>query len=344
MDAKTPATPLETLVDTPRPSRDEAEAAVRTLIAWAGDDPNRPGVLETPKRVVDAYGEFFRGYEQDAGEILNRVFEETGGYQDIVLMRDIPFYSHCEHHMVPFIGKAHIAYYPGAGLVGIWRRNWLRAGPPCCWRQSIIAWRCEASRRLVSRRLRRPLVESSQPIKQSKTVFWDSCARARFVLQRPPRRADIMTIDQSSVFALPTSHEEIEEGTVLMPAFGPDGLIAAIVTDADSGDVVMLAWMNAEALSKTIATGEGWYWSRSRQELWHKGATSGHVQTVSEMRIDCDQDAVLIKVHTAGTGANCHTGRKSCFYRSVPIGDAATAPLAFTGETPLFDPKKVYGA
>ncbi len=146
-------------------------------------------------------------------------------------------------------------------------------------------------------------------------------------------------------FAAPGSHHEVEEGLSLMPRFGADGLIAAIVVDDASGDVVMVAWMNAEALARTIETGEGWYWSRSRQELWHKGGTSGHVQTVTEMRVDCDQDAILIRVTTAGTGANCHTGRKGCFYRRVPIGQPATPALSleWTGDEPLFDPHKVYG-
>lgn len=102
-----------------RPSRTEAEAAVRTLIAWAGDDPAREGLRETPKRVTKAFREFYCGYEQDPAEILDRVFDETGGYDDFVLVRDIPFYSHCEHHMVPFIGKAHIAYFPDGGVVGL---------------------------------------------------------------------------------------------------------------------------------------------------------------------------------------------------------------------------------
>ena len=102
-----------------RPSRDEAEAAVRTLIAWAGDDPSREGLLETPARVTKAFGEFFAGYEQDAGTVLSKTFRDVGGYDDIVLVRDIPFNSHCEHHMVPFIGKAHIAYLPHDGVVGL---------------------------------------------------------------------------------------------------------------------------------------------------------------------------------------------------------------------------------
>lgn len=145
------------------------------------------------------------------------------------------------------------------------------------------------------------------------------------------------------LFALPGSHEAVEEGLALTPHFGADGLIAAVVVDDESGDVVMVAWMNAEALSRTIETREGWYWSRSRQELWHKGATSGHLQTVTDIRIDCDQDAVLLRVRTAGTGANCHTGRKGCFYRRVKTSADATGPaLEFTGDEPLFDPKAVY--
>ena len=102
-----------------RPSREEAEAAVRTLIAWAGDDPDREGLVNTPRRVVKAYEELFSGYVHDATEVLNVTFKDVGGYQDMVLLRDIPFYSHCEHHMVPFIGKTHIAYYPVHGVVGI---------------------------------------------------------------------------------------------------------------------------------------------------------------------------------------------------------------------------------
>lgn len=102
-----------------RPSREEAEAAVRTLIAFAGDDPGREGLIETPARVVRAYEEFYAGYGQDPAEVLGRTFKEVGGYDDIVLMRDIRFASHCEHHMVPFTGKVHAAYYPTAGVVGL---------------------------------------------------------------------------------------------------------------------------------------------------------------------------------------------------------------------------------
>jgi GTP cyclohydrolase I len=103
----------------PRPSRDEAEAAVRTLIAYAGDDPAREGLLDTPRRVVKAYDELFAGYRECPAEVLDRTFSETGGYDDLVLVRDIAFHSHCEHHMMPFFGKAHLAYVPVDQVVGL---------------------------------------------------------------------------------------------------------------------------------------------------------------------------------------------------------------------------------
>ncbi len=102
-----------------RPTRQEAEAAVRTLLAWAGDDPGREGLRDTPRRVVEAYEELFGGYAGDPDEALARVFREVEGYSDIVVVRDIPFVSHCEHHIAPFFGKAHIGYYPRGGAVGL---------------------------------------------------------------------------------------------------------------------------------------------------------------------------------------------------------------------------------
>ncbi len=102
-----------------RPSREEAEQAVRTLIAWAGDDPARDGLIDTPDRVVDAYDEFFSGYSKDADAILSRTFEEAAGYDDMVILRSIDIHSHCEHHMIPFIGTAHIAYLPSERVVGL---------------------------------------------------------------------------------------------------------------------------------------------------------------------------------------------------------------------------------
>lgn len=105
--------------DIERPTCEQAEEAVRTLIAWAGDDPTREGLKGTPKRVVNAYREFFKGYEECPVEVLSRTFEDVGGYDDIVMLRDIELQSHCEHHIVPIIGKAHVAYYPSRAVVGI---------------------------------------------------------------------------------------------------------------------------------------------------------------------------------------------------------------------------------
>ena len=105
--------------DVQRPSEEEAKAAVRTLIAWAGDDPDREGLKDTPKRVIKAFREFFAGYDEDPRAALSRTFEDVGGYDDIVMLRDIEFASHCEHHMVPFIGRCHIAYLPDDKVVGI---------------------------------------------------------------------------------------------------------------------------------------------------------------------------------------------------------------------------------
>ncbi len=121
MDAvlKKPVATADREVTLNRPSREEAEEAVRTLIAWAGDDPARAGLKDTPSRVVNAYNEFYSGYDQNAADVLDRTFEDLGSYDDIVVVRDIPFYSHCEHHMVPFIGRAHVAYYPSDSVVGL---------------------------------------------------------------------------------------------------------------------------------------------------------------------------------------------------------------------------------
>jgi phosphoribosyl-AMP cyclohydrolase len=124
------------------------------------------------------------------------------------------------------------------------------------------------------------------------------------------------------------STQEREEGCRLSPKFDANGLLTCVTTDAHSGDVLMVAHMNAEALEKTIATRSAWYFSRSRRSLWRKGETSGHVQRVVEMRIDCDQDAVWIRVEQQGPGA-CHTGRRSCFYRAVPLGSVDAVTLEF---------------
>jgi phosphoribosyl-AMP cyclohydrolase len=146
-------------------------------------------------------------------------------------------------------------------------------------------------------------------------------------------------------FAKRISVEQVEEGRMLAPKFDENGLVAAVTTDATTGDVLMLGYMNAEALAKTIETGEAHYWSRSRKVLWHKGATSGLVQKVTDLRIDDDQDAVWLKVEVAGSGASCHVGYLSCFYRSIPTGGKPTPELElqFREKSKIFDPEEVYG-
>ena len=148
--------------------------------------------------------------------------------------------------------------------------------------------------------------------------------------------------DIPTLFASRGSAREIEEGTAFAPKFDDAGLIACVVTDAGSGEVLMVAHMNAEALGRTIESGEVWFYSRSRAKLWKKGETSGHIQKLIEMRVDCDQDALWLKVEQSGAGA-CHTGRRSCFYRAVVAAEpGALLTLAFRDER-VFDPREVYG-
>ncbi len=135
---------------------------------------------------------------------------------------------------------------------------------------------------------------------------------------------------------------DIEECLAFTPRFGADGLVTAVATDARSGEVLMVAHMNDEAVRKTIESGEAWYYSRSRKKLWKKGESSGHSQRVLELRVDCDQDALWLKVEQAGDGA-CHTGRKSCFYRAVPLGQKGAVRLEFRDAEKKFDPRTTYG-
>lgn len=133
---------------------------------------------------------------------------------------------------------------------------------------------------------------------------------------------------------------DLEEGLWLRPKFDAAGLVTCVTTDAATGDVLMVAHMNDEALRRTIASGEAWYYSRSRRALWRKGESSGNIQRVVEMRVDCDQDAVWIRVEQAG-GAACHTGRHSCFYRAAIQG--GDGRLALVDADKVFDPAQVYG-
>ncbi len=138
-----------------------------------------------------------------------------------------------------------------------------------------------------------------------------------------------MTSATEPRFTRPGSPEEIERGDRFAPRFDDDGLIGAIVTDAKSGEVLMFAYMNADALAATIDTRIAHFWSRSRKKLWRKGEESGNTLSVEELRVDCDQDVLWLKVRVAGQGVACHTGARSCFYRTVPIGPSGGGPMTF---------------
>lgn len=167
---------------------------------------------------------------------------------------------------------------------------------------------------------------------------WRDCGldRRRVAFHRP-------AMDCHTGFAPRGGKAELEEGLDFAPKFDKDGLIPALAMDATTREPLMLAYMNAESLRRTLEIGEAVYWSRSRQEFWHKGATSGHIQRIVEIRTDCDQDALVLMVEQIGAGA-CHTGRGSCFYRKVlaPVGSDA-AKLEWIGPGKSFDPAAVYG-
>ncbi|WP_107668913.1 phosphoribosyl-AMP cyclohydrolase [Cyanothece sp. BG0011] len=150
------------------------------------------------------------------------------------------------------------------------------------------------------------------------------------------------------LFTARTSVEQVEEGLFLAPKFDGNGLIPVVTTNVKTGEVLMHAYMNEEALVKTIETGEAHYYSRSRQQLWHKGQSSGLVQKVAQLTIDDDQDCLWMQVIVAGSGASCHVGYRSCFYRCIPTGKSAVSSeqplqLTFTETEKTFDPKAVYG-
>lgn len=137
------------------------------------------------------------------------------------------------------------------------------------------------------------------------------------------------------------THDELEEGDAFAPRFDSNGLMTVVTIEDETGEVLMLAHMNAEALTLTLETGIAHYWSRSRNKLWKKGETSGELQEVVSLRTDCDQDALVMKVRQTGRGAACHTGRKTCFYRALKIG-SDSVKLTDAGFLPLFNPKDIY--
>jgi phosphoribosyl-AMP cyclohydrolase len=158
---------------------------------------------------------------------------------------------------------------------------------------------------------------------------------------RSLRKLECLPGNDDGELSVSEQAKEIEEGLAFRPKFDSDGLITCVVTDVVSGDLLMVAHMNAEALRRTIESGDAWYFSRSRKKLWRKGESSGHGQRVAELRVDCDQDSLWLKVEQQCPGA-CHTGRRSCFYRAVPLGKSG-ASLQFRDGEQAFDPGKVYG-
>ena len=253
----------------PRPTREEAEAAVRTLIAYAGDNPSREGLLETPKRVIGAYEEIYQGYNECPVEVLDRTFSETGGYDDFVLVRDITFNSHCEHHMMPFYGKAHVAYMPVDRVVGLSKLARL---------VDVYARRLQTQEHLTSQvataidEILKPRGVASDdrsrahvhvvargrearradgdhafygcvPRRRRRAgTFHDHAARRAAVSSRPRllksfRRPEAPAADGGTQEpSLASSTHDIEEGLAFKPKFDADGLITAVVTDAKSGD------------------------------------------------------------------------------------------------------------
>ena len=152
-----------------------------------------------------------------------------------------------------------------------------------------------------------------------------------------------MSFMSDLVFSERADKKTVEDGDLLMPKYDQDGLIAAVVTDAATSEVLMVGYMNEEALKRTIETGEAWYWSRSRKGFWKKGETSGQVQKVQEILTDCDQDALVVKVTVEGNGATCHVGYRSCFFRKITKTENDAVRLKWVETEKVYDPEEVYG-
>ncbi len=344
--------------DLPRPSRAEAEQAVHVLLSYIGENTGREGLLDTPRRVVEAFDELYQGYHQCPAEVLDRTFGETAGYDDFVLIRDIEFTSQCEHHMMPFYGRAHIAYTPVERVVGLSKLARLT---------DIFARRLQTQEHLTAQ-IAAAIDEVSKTPRRGRAdrggAYLHVGARRRQAwrddVHQPLHRHVPRQSGGAAAFPVPGARTEpvtspnflarlscphlqrptsAKRGWPSSPNSTRPGLVTCVATDAATGDVLMVAHMNDEALRKTIESGEAWYFSRSRNALWRKGETSGHTQRVVEMRLDCDQDAIWIRVEQ--NGAACHTGRHSCFYRKIDAADGDTR-LSFVDADRQFDPTKVY--
>ena len=198
--------------------------------------------------------------------------------------------------------------------------------------------------KLVSANLKQTEKEVSAVLKL--TTNQRSQVQLKQLICSKPTIVIVTLCPMSSPFAARTSVDAVEEGMLLAPKFDTHGLIPVVTTDADNGEVLMHAYMNQAALLKTLETGEAHYYSRSRQQLWHKGATSGLVQNVQQLLIDDDQDCLWMKVKVLGSGASCHVGYRSCFYRQISLREGTLAgpvALTFTETTKTFDPVAVYG-
>ena len=252
---------------------------MRTLIAWAGDDPAREGLRDTPRRVTDAFEEYFSGYRLDPADVLSRTFDEAGGYDDLVMLRDIRVESHCEHHMAPFLGVAHVAYLPKGRIVGISKiarvveifakrlqtqetmTAQIADAIEAALRPRGVAVLIEAEHQCMSTRgVRQPGVKTittrftgaleSDASYRDRFLQMVHGARASDGLPAAPSSGDPPWLPHpTSLFAARGTPAEIESGPAFQPKFDADGLIPAIVTDAASGEVLMFAWMNAEALA-----------------------------------------------------------------------------------------------
>ena len=260
--------------------------------------PKREGLLDTPKRVVNAYREFFKGYEEDPVEALSRTFEEVGGYDDIVMLRDIEFNSHCEHHMVPFIGRAHVAYLPSEQVVGISklarvveifaRRLQTQETMTAQIAKAIdsaleprgvavmieavhSACRCAASTSAMSRPSPPSSPASSRPTRLLQARFMELVAQ--------PHRAASRS-DAVAVADLATRADRMRAARSRRAS--TRGLIPVFVADAATGEVLMARLDEPEALAQDLETGEAHYWSRSRNGLWRKGETSGECRAWSK--------------------------------------------------------------
>jgi GTP cyclohydrolase I len=319
-----------------RPSRDEAMAAVRTLLAWAGDDPDREGLVDTPKRVVDAYEDWFGGYAADAGEELARTFENRDGYDDIVMLRDIDVESHCEHHMAAFLGRAWVAYKPAGRVVGLSKLA----------RVVEIYSRRLQNQEALTAQIAQAIEDALRP--EGVAVLIDAAHQC--MTTRGLRHKDVSTITSrfTGVFKTDAALQErflrLRGGELRvrrrLPAAGlhrggrARRPAHAALRRARAGGGSRPARRHGRGADAGLderrgagphaGDGRGLVLEPLAAALWRKGATSGQVQRVAEVRIDCDQDAVLLRVRPKGDGGACHLGERAVSTAAWTAGDRET--------------------